>query len=190
MHAIGADLVRQLIDRHPSLKRIAGRVRSIICGGGSDSANLDDMLIALMAGGLSMAQGLLALLPEAPSMVREDPALADFHQAMAILLGACDGPAAIVACDGEQAVAHLDRNGLRPLWITTTRDYALAASELTGTVDLGHIEMRRIFEPGDTAIVRLRTGEVLLTEDVHQVLSRQRFSKPVDRTPGASSDAP
>ena len=53
-----------------------------------------------------------------------------------MLLGACDGPAAIVACDGDEAVAHLDRNGLRPLWITTTRDYALAASELTGTVDL------------------------------------------------------
>ena len=44
MHAIGQDHVKRLQDRHPSLKRIASRVRSIICAGGSDSANLDDML--------------------------------------------------------------------------------------------------------------------------------------------------
>ena len=43
----------------PSLKRIASRVRSIICAGGSDSANLDDMLIALLGGGLSLPQSLI-----------------------------------------------------------------------------------------------------------------------------------
>ena len=186
MHAIGQDLVRRLVERHPSMKRIASRVTSVVCGGGSDSANLDDMLIALMAGGLSMAQGLLALLPEAPSMAREEPALAEFHEAMAVLLGACDGPAAIVACDGETAVAHLDRNGLRPLWITTSRDYALAASELTGTLDLGRVEQQRIFGPGDTAIVRLATGEVMLTAEVHRVLARQRFPRPARRVGGRS----
>jgi glutamate synthase domain-containing protein 2/glutamate synthase domain-containing protein 1/glutamate synthase domain-containing protein 3 len=184
MHAIGGDLLRRLVARHPSLKRIAARVTSVICSGGSDSANLDDMLLALMAGGLTMAQGLLALLPEAPSMSRGEPALAAFHEAMAVLLGACDGPAAIVACDGSHAVAHLDRNGLRPLWVTTTRDYALASSELTGTVDLGPVEMRRVFGPGDTAIVSLGTGEVLLTEAVHRVLSRLPFPVPSGRTDG------
>jgi glutamate synthase domain-containing protein 2/glutamate synthase domain-containing protein 1/glutamate synthase domain-containing protein 3 len=190
MHAIGHDLVRRLAARHPQLERIAGRVASIVCSGGSDSANLDDMLIALMAGGLSMAQGLLALMPEAPSMAREQPILADFHEAMGVLLGACDGPAAIVACDGEQAVAHLDRNGLRPLWIATTRDYALAASELTGTLDLGTVETRRIFGPGDTAIVHLASGDVQFTEDVHRVLARQRFPRPAGRVRGQSDDAP
>ena len=56
----------EVVDRHPTLKRIGSKVRSIICGGGSDSANLDDMLIALIAGGLSLPQGLIALLPESP----------------------------------------------------------------------------------------------------------------------------
>lgn len=179
MHAIGPDLLHRLVERHPSLARIAGHVTSIVCAGGSDSANLDDMLIALMAGGMSMAQGLLALLPEAPSMARAEPVLSAFHSATHVLLGACDGPAAIVACDGELAVAHLDRNGLRPLWITTTARYALAASELTGTADLGRVETRRIFGPGDTALVRLATGEVLFTDEVHKELSRQRFPTPL-----------
>ncbi len=189
MHAIGQDLVRRLVERHPTLKRIAARVSSVICSGGSDSANLDDMLIALIAGGLSMSQGLLALLPEAPSMTRAEPALGEFHEAMGVLLGACDGPAAIVACDGEFAVAHLDRNGLRPLWMSTSRHYALAASEMTGTLDLGPLESRRIFGPGDTATVNLLTGEVLFTEEVHQVLARQRFAKPAVATGGQSCEA-
>jgi len=184
MHAIGQDLLRRLAERHAPLRRIAARVRSVICAGGSDSANLDDMLIALIAGGLSMPQALLALLPEAPSMARSEPALQQFHEAMAVLLGACDGPAAIVACDGDEAVAHLDRNGLRPLWILTTRDYALAASELTGTLDLGPPELQRLFGPGDTAVVKLGTGEVLLTDEVHRSLARQRFPLPAGRVEG------
>jgi glutamate synthase domain-containing protein 2/glutamate synthase domain-containing protein 1/glutamate synthase domain-containing protein 3 len=186
MHAIGRDLLRKIVDRHPGLRRIAGRVRSVVCAGGSDSANLDDMLIALMAGGLSMPQALLALLPEAPSRIEPGSALAAFHEAMGVLLGACDGPAAIVACDGDEAVAHLDRNGLRPLWITTTRDYALAASELTGTVDLGTVEVQRIFGPGETAVVRLSNGEVLLTEEVRRTVSGQRFPVPKGRVEGRS----
>ena len=186
MHAIGRDLLRRMEDRHPGLKRIASRVRSVVCAGGSDSANLDDMLIALLAGGLSLPQSLLALLPEAPSRLEREPTLSAFHEAMNVLLGACDGPAAIVSCDGDEAVAHLDRNGLRPLWITTTRDYALAASELTGTADLGKVEMQRIFGPGDTAVVRLNSGEVLLTEDVHRVVAQQRFPVPKGRTLGRS----
>jgi glutamate synthase domain-containing protein 2/glutamate synthase domain-containing protein 1/glutamate synthase domain-containing protein 3 len=184
MHAIGQDLVRKLVERHPSLRRIGSKVRSIICGGGSDSANLDDMLLSLIAGGMSMPQALLALLPEAPSMASTEPRLAAFHEAMGVLLGACDGPAAIVSCDGDEAVAHLDRNGLRPLWITTTRDYALASSELTGTVDLGPIELQRIFGPGDTAVVKLGSGEVLLTEEVRHMVAGQRFPTPQGRTQG------
>ena len=179
MHAIGQDLVRQIVERHPSLKRIAARVTSIICSGGSDSANLDDMLIALMAGGMSMAQGLLALLPEAPSMAREEPVLSDFHAAMSVLLGACDGPAAIVACDGGQAVAHLDRNGLRPLWITTTRGIRARRERADGDGGSG-LAWRRSASSGRATPrpSRLSTGEVQFTEEVHRVLARQRFPRP------------
>ena len=190
MRAIGRDLVARIAERQPRLKHLAARVRSVVCGGGSDSANLDDMMLALVAGGLTMPQALVALLPEAPSMARGEPHLAQFHEALGVLLGACDGPAAIVACDGDEAVAHLDRNGLRPLWIATSRDYALAASELTGTVDLGPLEEQRILGPGDTVMVRLGNGEVLQTEDVHRLLARQRYPAPKDRRVGRAAEAP
>ena len=181
MEAIGPDLVQLLVERHPRLKKIGERVRSIICGGGSDTANLDDMVIALLVGGLSLPQAILALLPEAPSMAAASDRLSAFHEAMSVFLGACDGPAAIVACDGDEAVAHLDRNGLRPLWLLTTKDYALAASELTGTVDLGHVEEQKLFGPGDTVVVSLKNGDVLLTDAVHRLVSTQRFPVPPQR---------
>src|SRR6185436_12824180 len=46
MEAIGPDLVSLLVERHPRLKKIGKRVRSIIGAGGCDTANLDDMVIA------------------------------------------------------------------------------------------------------------------------------------------------
>ena len=139
------------------------------------------MLIALLTGGLSLPQAILALLPEAPSVAAASDRLTAFHEAMSVFLGACDGPAAIVACDGDEAVAHLDRNGLRPLWLLTTKDYALAASELTGTVDLGPVETQKLFGPGDTVVVNLKSGDVLLTDDVHRLVSLQRFPQPNNR---------
>ncbi len=181
MEAIGPDLVSLLVERHPRLSKIGARVRSIICAGGSDTANLDDMVIALLTGGLSLPQAILALLPEAPSLAAASDRLTAFHDAMSVFLGACDGPAAIVACDGDEAVAHLDRNGLRPLWLLTTEDYALAASELTGTVDLGPVETQKLFGPGDTVVVSLKSGDVLLTDEVHRLVSGQRFPAPRER---------
>ena len=72
----------------------------------------------------------------------------------------------------------------------TTRDYAVAASELTGTLDaLGKVEMQRLFGPGDTAVVKLSSGEVLLTEEVRKVVAGQRFPTPAGRVEGQTCGA-
>lgn len=172
MEAIGRDLVSMITERYPRLESLSKRVVSVVCSGGSDTANLDDMMIALLAGGMTLPQSLLALLPEATSALPSEKKLHDFYRATNVFLGACDGPAAIVACDGDEAVAHLDRNGLRPLWVTTTEDYAVAASELTGSFPTGRIERQRILGPGETVSVKLDTGEVLWNADVQAEVSQ------------------
>jgi glutamate synthase domain-containing protein 1 len=181
MEAIGKDLLKRLTSEHPELIPIAAKLKSVVCSGGSDTANLDDMAIALMAGGMSITQAILALLPQAAGTVDMNGPMGHFYQAMSVYLGACDGPAAIVACDGDEAVAHLDRNGLRPLWFITTKDYAVAMSELTGTFPLGKVELQRILGPGDTVSVKLNTGQVLLNEGVHEDVARQNFPPVTDR---------
>jgi glutamate synthase domain-containing protein 2/glutamate synthase domain-containing protein 3 len=181
MQAIGQDLIRNLTERFPQLQRLSEHVESIICAGGSDTANLDDMTIALIAGGMSFPQALLALLPSAESALEESDPLRDFFAASRIYLGACDGPAAIVGCDGDVAVAHLDRNGLRPLWSLTTKDFVLAVSELTGTTNFGDVEDQRVLGPGETMIIDLRNGRVLFENDVKQAVSREPYPMPFAR---------
>jgi len=189
MNAIGQDLIAKLVERNPSLHRIASDVGSIVCSGGSDTANLDDMMIALMAGGMSFPQAILALLPPATSTLPEDDPLQGFARASSVYLGACDGPAAIVGCDGDHAVAHLDRNGLRPLWVQQTKDYVLAVSELTGAEDLGDVQVQRVMGPGDAMVVELSSGKVMFDDDVRAEVARHPFPSPDSRLfMGGSTD--
>lgn len=169
--AIGQDLLRALVSKHPTLTELSSHVKSVVSSGGSDTANLDDMLIALMAGGTGITESLLALLPEA--LTKDSAVLKDFYRTMSVYLGACDGPAAIVACDGDEAVAHLDRNGLRPLWFAVTKEYAVAASELTGIFPTGDLEIQQVLGPGETVKVKLGSGAVLMPSDVREEVARE-----------------
>ncbi len=184
MTATGADLLSTLSERFPSLRSIAAETGPIVCDGGSDTANLDDMIIALIAGGMSLPQAILALLPESRQTLPADSPLEQFYEAGSVYFGACDGPAAIVACDGDQAVAHLDRNGLRPLWVCTSDHYVLAASELTGVTDLGEVHEQKMLGPGESILVKLNNGDLLWHEDVHDEVSRIKFPLPHDRIIG------
>lgn len=189
MNAIGGDLINQLVTKFPELQAIAAKVKNIICVGGSDTANLDDMVIALIAGGLSLPQAILALLPSSEKVLSEDSPMHSFYEASKVYFGACDGPAAIVACDGDQAVAHLDRNGLRPMWLSASEDFVLVASELTGTLSIGKPQIQKLMGPGDTALLRLSDGDLLLEEEVHEEVVRKAFSSPKERIQAAPQKA-
>jgi hypothetical protein len=128
MHAIGQDLVRKLIERHPTLRRIGSKVRSIICGGGSDSANLDDMLLSLIAGGMSMPQALIALLPRRRRWRRPSRASPRSTRRWACCSARATGRPRSSPATATRRSRTSTATGLRPLWITTTRDYALASS--------------------------------------------------------------
>lgn len=170
MEAIGKDLIGRLVRRNPGLRELGREVESVICQNGSDTAALDDMMIALMAGGMSLTEAMLALLPPA-DLEGGAGSLSPFLSAMNVYLGACDGPAAIVASDGDDAVAHLDRNGLRPLWFAADDEIAVAASELPGGFPSGELRVQRLLGPGETVVVRLGTGEILLDEAVRRVVA-------------------
>ncbi|RYG42685.1 hypothetical protein EON79_18395, partial [bacterium] len=133
------------------------------------------------AGGMTLSQAVLALLPEAESAIDPTHELRGFYRAMSMYLGACDGPAAIVACDGDEAIAHLDRNGLRPLWLVATKDVVAAASELTGDYPTGKVELQRILGPGETVSVKLATGQILINGQVQDEVARLPYPSPARR---------
>ena len=165
MEAIGKDLIRLLAERNPSLADIAGHVRSVISSQGSDTANLDDMAIALIAGGMTLPQAILGLLPESRQGRDHHAGLDAFYREMSVFLGACDGPAAIVACDGSDAVAHLDRNGLRPLWLWADDEIVFAGSEMIEPLMGRKPTVQRCLGPGDSFVLSLKKGTMMFDDE-------------------------
>ncbi len=171
IEALGKDLLGKMAADHPELAPLAGKVRSVVCSGGSDTANMDDMAIALMAGGMTLPQSILALMPESRSGRARHAGLEAFYQSMGIYLGACDGPAAIVCCDGDDAVAHLDRNGLRPLWVWADDDVVFAGSEITAHLVDRPRKVQRCMGPGDTFVLRLANGAMSFDDECASLIS-------------------
>jgi glutamate synthase (ferredoxin) len=165
IEALGKDLLTKMTTEYPELVGLASKVRSVVCSGGSDTANLDDMAIALMAGGMTLPQSILALMPESRQGRKKHPGLEDFYRLMGIYLGACDGPAAIVCCDGDDAVAHLDRNGLRPLWVWADDNIVFAGSEITSNLMHRPRQIQRCLGPGDTFVLRLASGAMSFDDE-------------------------
>src|SRR5690606_31252673 len=91
--------------------------------GGSDSASFDEVLELLVMAGRSLPHALAMMVPEAwEGESALDPGLRDFLEYHSLVMEPWDGPAALIATDGEQLVALLDRNGLRPGRFQVTAD--------------------------------------------------------------------
>ena len=103
----------------------------------SDTASLDEVLELLMMSGRDLMQSMAMLVPEAwENMDGMDEQLRDFYRYHACLMEPWDGPAAIAATDNEWVIAATDRNGLRPLRFTVTKDKLLFAGSETGMVNV------------------------------------------------------
>lgn len=82
---------------------------------GSDSAMLDNTIEYMIGNGIPLPKALMICIPESSygGTLSEDRA--DFYHYWSTMMEAWDGPAAILAFDGETFCATLDRNGLRPV---------------------------------------------------------------------------
>jgi glutamate synthase domain-containing protein 2/glutamate synthase domain-containing protein 1/glutamate synthase domain-containing protein 3 len=187
MGALGKDLLKKMATEHPELAPLAAKIVSVVCSGGSDTANLDDMSIALMAGGMTLPQSILALMPESRSGRAKHQGLEAFYRSMGVYLGACDGPAAIVCCDGDDAVAHLDRNGLRPLWVWADDDMVFAGSEITAHLVDRPRKVQRCMGPGDTFVIRLANGAMAFDDECANLVSVDPNSVPSFEQVGEAS---
>ena len=129
----------------------------------SDSAAFDRALELLLISGRSLTHALMMLIPMAHERNDELPEeLHDFYRYHASLIEPWDGPAAIVASDGRQLAATLDRNGLRPgRWLVTDDGWVVLGSE-AGVLpfDPKRIVKKGRLRPGHMFIVDVATGRV------------------------------
>src|SRR5207342_1840977 len=148
---------------------------------GSDSQSLDNMLEALLAGGMDLLQAMRILIPPATaSLEYKDPDLAAFYEYYGLCVDPWDGPAGIVLCDERYAACTLDRNGLRPArWLLTDDRHLVIASE-AGVYDCApeHILAKGKLGPGEMLAVDLQQGKLLHSEDIDAINKARAPFKP------------
>ena len=144
----------------------------------SDSAKLDAALELIVQGGRDLAHALAILIPpawsdrtlEIPDDVRA------FHEYHTALMEPWDGPAAIVATDGDRVVATLDRNGLRPGRFDVTRDGLVVLASEAGVLDIDPAEVVEAgrLEGGKMLVLDTISGRIVRDDEVKRVLARRQ----------------
>src|SRR5690606_7616248 len=142
--------------------------------GQSDSACLDNVAELLMHCGRSLPHVMLMMVPEAwDGNEQMDPVKKAFYEFHATLLEPWDGPAALCFTNGKTIGAMLDRNGLRPLRYSITKDDRVIVASETGALPLDEtlvIKKGRL-QPGKIFLVDMEKGEIVSDEKVKGELS-------------------
>jgi len=151
-------------------------LKPVIPSGNSDSASLDNVFELLNISGHSAPLAKLMLIPDAWS--KKSKILPRDHLQLFNFLNSTmepwDGPAAIVATDNEWVMVASDRNGLRPLRLTITKDNLLFAGSETGMVDIDETKIitKGRLGPGEIIGVRIKKGKVYTNNEIKNYLAK------------------
>ncbi len=151
-------------------------VLPLVSMSGSDSSSLDNMLEALLAGGMDIFRAMRLLIPPAWQNVETmDPDLRAFYEYNSMHMEPWDGPAGIVLTDGRYAACVLDRNGLRPARWVVTRDRHITLASEVGVYDYAPADVvaKGRLGPGQMLAADTATGELLLPEQIDERLKQR-----------------
>ncbi len=152
-------------------------LKPLIQPGSSDSAALDAVFEVMARSLRTLPLVKTMLMPEAWST--DSPIPAAHKQLYAYsnaVMEPWDGPAAIAAYGGVWALAGMDRNGLRPLRYTLTRDGLLVVGSETGMVrfdEVDVIEKGRV-GPGQMIAVNLAEGKLFHDRELKDWMATQQ----------------
>ncbi len=154
-----------------------GKLTPIVTPLQSDTATLDNALEALLASGRSLDHSMMMLIPEAwGDHIPMDQAKKGFYEYHSSMMEPWDGPALVIATDGDNVCAVLDRNGLRPCrYLVTTDDILVMGSE-TGVLDVPVEKVlykERIY-PGRMFMLDTERGEIVQDSELKANLSARR----------------
>ncbi|MCC7154397.1 MAG: glutamate synthase large subunit [Bryobacterales bacterium] len=153
------------------------KLMPVIQPGGSDSANIDNVVELLTLSGRELPHVMAMLIPEAwdadPTMPAGKRAFYEYH---ASLMEPWDGPAAVAFTDGRQIGATLDRNGLRPARYVVTKDGMLIMASETGVLPVRPEDVlyKGRLQPGKMLLADLREGRIVPDEEIKQKLAARQ----------------
>jgi glutamate synthase (NADPH/NADH) large chain len=149
-------------------------LRPLISHDESDSASLDRIIELLILSGYSPEHAINMCIPPMWENANLGEVQKAFFQYQSFMMKPWDGPAAIVLTDGNVLVAHMDRNGLRPLRYTLYDNGTFVVGSEVGLI---HIEDKVIkrgrLGPGETISVDLK-GKIRFKEEIIEGLSKRK----------------
>ena len=148
-------------------------VRPLVSMSGSDSNSMDNMLEALLAGGMNIFRAMRLLIPPAWQNVDNmDADLRAFYEYNSMHMESWDGPAGVVLTDGRHAACSMDRNGLRPArWVISKDRHITIASEIgVYQYKAEDVAQKGRLKPGQMLAVDTENGELILPEMVDERL--------------------
>ena len=138
-------------------------LKPIIDSNASDSAALDSTVELLVKANRSLPMAKIMTIPEAWAHRRDFPKkLKDLYAYGGAVMEPWDGPAAICGAHDDWAIAGMDRNGLRPIRYTLTKNLLIAGSE-TGMVKVNEqdvVEKGRV-GPGQLIAINFKEKKIL-----------------------------
>lgn len=156
------------------------KIKPLTAEGISDSAQLDNVLELLVLSGRSLPHVMRMLIPEAwdqdEHMTMDRRAFYAYHSA---LMEPWDGPALVVATDGERVAAALDRNGLRPCRYSVTKDRRLIMASETGVIDVPPCEVvhKGRLKPGQLFVLDPARDGIVPDDQIFTELVEQPYEK-------------
>ncbi|RJQ46596.1 MAG: glutamate synthase large subunit [Gammaproteobacteria bacterium] len=181
---------------HSPLIPDMNEVRPLVSMTGSDSLSLDNMIEALIAGGMDIFRAMRILIPPAWENVQTMyPELRAFYEYHSMHMEPWDGPAGIVLTDGRYAACVMDRNGLRPARYVITQDRHITLASEIGVYPYapGDVVAKGRLMPGQMLAADTASGELLLPEDIDRRLTSRRpysawLKQHAQRLPAGASD--
>ena len=150
-------------------------IRPLVNTSGSDSSSMDNMLEALMAGGINMFRAMRLLVPAAwQNDNTMDADLKAFYDYNSMHMEPWDGPAGVVLTNGRYAACSLDRNGLRPARYIITKDRHITIASEVGVYKYKpeDVVAKGRLKPGQMLAVDTETGKLLLPQDINETLKK------------------
>ncbi len=161
------------------LDEFLGYVKPVVQDGGSDTAALDNVFELLVRAGRDAPMAKALMIPPATGADATMPkAHRDLFSYCNAVMEPWDGPAAVAATDGRFVIAGLDRNGLRPLRYSMTRNKMLIVGSETGMVKLDEEDIveKGAVGPGQTIAVDLDEAKFYHDLELKDMLAaRQDF---------------
>ena len=151
-------------------------IKPVISSGSSDSAALDSVFELLVRAGRNVPLVKTMLIPEA-WVDREDisDAVRSLYNYCNCVMEPWDGPAAIAATDGRWVIAGMDRNGLRPMRYSETKDGLLFVGSETGMVPIAEVDLVRQgrLGPGQMIGIDLVEGRLYGDMEIKEALAAE-----------------